>query len=168
MSGVIRLEPAHARVAGVLHRTSFAAPWGDDEFAKLLEQPGVAGLLWTGDAPLGFILIRAVADEAEILTLAVVPDARRQGIAAHLLDEAAAMLRAGGTRRLFLEVAADNTAARALYAKYGFAPTGRRAGYYARGGGAAVDAIVMTLALAPLKDSPLDRASTTGSTTPHH
>lgn len=158
MSGVIRLEPAHARVAGALHRTSFAAPWSDEEFAKLLEQPGVAGLLWTADAPLGFILIRAVADEAEILTLAVMPEARRQGIAADLLDEAAHMLRAGGTRRLFLEVAADNTAARGLYAKHGFLPTGKRAGYYARQGAPAVDAIVMTLALEP---APV-------STAPHH
>ena len=73
MSGAIRLEPAHARLAAALHETSFATPWTDDEFAKLLEQPGVAGLLWQDDAPTGFILIRAVADEAEILTLAVAP-----------------------------------------------------------------------------------------------
>ena len=158
MSGVIRLEPAHARVAGALHRTSFAAPWSDEEFARLLEQPGVAGLLWTSDAPQGFILIRAVADEAEILTLAVVPDARRQGIAAHLLDEAARMLRAGGTRRLFLEVAADNAPARRLYSQYGFTATGRRARYYDRGAATRVDAIVMTLALEPAPEL----------TAPHH
>ncbi|MCC6914604.1 MAG: ribosomal protein S18-alanine N-acetyltransferase [Rhodospirillaceae bacterium] len=149
MSGIIRLEPAHALVAGALHRTSFAAPWRDEEFAKLLEQPGVAGLMWTGAEPQGFILIRAVADEAEILTLAVAPDFRRRGIAESLLEEAARMLRAGGTHRLFLEVADDNTAARALYEKRGFTATGRRAKYYERGAAPRVDAVIMALALQP-------------------
>lgn len=149
MSGAIRLEPAHARLAAALHETSFATPWSDDEFAKLLEQPGVAGLLWQDAAPTGFILIRAVADEAEILTLAVAPPHRRQGIGGLLLEEASEMLRAGGTRRLFLEVAADNPAARALYTSYGFLVTGRRSAYYDRGPAPRVDAIVMTLELQP-------------------
>lgn len=158
MSGVLRLEPAHARVAAALHETSFASPWSEDDFAKLLEQPGVAGLLWQDETPAGFILIRAVADEAEILTLAVTPTHRRQGIAALLLDEASRMLRAGGTRRLFLEVAADNAAARALYSSYGFLTSGRRPAYYDRGPAARVDAILMTLDLQP--GAPL--------TAPHH
>ncbi len=158
MTGVIRLEPAHARVAGALHRLSFDAPWSDEEFAKLLEQPGVAGLMWHAAEPKGFILIRAVADEAEILTLAVAPAHRRQGIAADLLNEACRMLRAGGTHRLFLEVAADNGAARALYISYGFAMTGRRARYYDRGTAPKVDAIIMSL----------DLVATHGLTTPHH
>lgn len=153
MSGVLRLEPAHARLAAALHETSFATPWSDNDFAKMLEQPGVAGLLWQDTVPAGFILIRAVADEAEILTLAVTPDRRRQGIAALLLDEASQMLRAGGTRRLFLEVAADNSAARALYTSYGFSVTGRRPGYYDRGPAPRADAILMTLDLQP--SSPL-------------
>ena len=148
MTGVIRLEPAHAHVAGVLHAQSFAAPWSDTEFANLLEQPGVAGLLWNAAEPHGFILIRAVADEAEILTLAVAPAYRRRGVAALLLDEAMRMLRAGGTHRLFLEVAADNAAAIALYGKAGFTATGRRTGYYARAGAPSVDAVIMALELA--------------------
>ncbi len=149
MSGIIRLEPAHAQVAGALHRTSFTAPWSDAEFATLLEQPGVAGLVWTGAAPEGFILIRAVADEAEILTLAVAPDFRRRGVAESLLAEAVRMLRAGGTHRLFLEVAEDNAPARTLYEKHGFAATGRRAKYYERGPSGRVDAVIMALALQP-------------------
>ncbi|MGE4063849.1 MAG: ribosomal protein S18-alanine N-acetyltransferase [Rhodospirillaceae bacterium] len=149
MSGIIRLEPAHARIAAALHGTSFAAPWSEQEFAKLLEQPGVAGLMWNPQDPQGFILIRAVADEAEILTLAVAPAERRKGIAAGLLERACRMLRAGGTHRLFLEVAADNAAARALYNTYGFSETGRRAAYYDRGSAPKVDAIIMSLDLAP-------------------
>lgn len=149
VSGIIRLEPAHALIAGALHRASFEIAWRDEEFAQLLEQPGVAGLMWTGAEPQGFILIRAVADEAEILTLAVAPDFRRRGIAESLLEEASRMLRAGGTHRLFLEVADDNAPARALYEKHGFTATGRRAKYYERGPSGRVDAVIMALALQP-------------------
>lgn len=153
MSGIIRLEPAHARIAGALHGTSFDAPWSSSEFSRLLEQPGVAGLMWSAGEPQGFILIRAVADEAEILTLAVAPLHRRQGVAANLLAEACRMLRAGGTHRLFLEVAADNAAARALYQAYGFVETGRRPQYYGRGGAQRTDAIIMALTLVVEQDS---------------
>ena len=92
--------------------------------------------------PRGFVLVRAVADEAEILTLAVAPTHRQRGIAAALLREAITVLRPGGTKTLFLEVAADNTAALALYAGAGFSPSGRRVGYYARDEGN-VDALMM-------------------------
>ena len=145
MTGAVRLEPSHARIAAALHATCFDTPWSEVEFVRLFEQPGVAGLMWQADAPEGFILVRAAADEAEILTLAVIANRRRRGIAARLLDEACRMLRAGGTNRLFLEVAADNAAARALYAERGFAVTGRRAGYYDRGAARRVDAIIMEL-----------------------
>ncbi len=146
MSGILRLEPAHAEIASALHATSFDAPWDSGEFGQLLAQPGVAGLMWAAPVPQGFILIRAVADEAEILTLAVTPAHRRQGVAAGLLTEACRMLRAGGTHRLFLEVAEDNLPARRLYEAHGFETTGRRSRYYARPDGANVDALVMTLA----------------------
>lgn len=146
MTGAIRLEPAHARVAAALHATSFDAPWSGEEFAGLLAQPGVAGLMWTPAEPQGFILIRAVADEAEILTLAVAPVYRRRGVAAMLLGEAIRLLRAGGTHRLFLEVAADNPAAIGLYRAAGFVTSGQRARYYDRGAGKPrADAIIMTL-----------------------
>ena len=145
MTNAIRLGPAHARITAALHAACFEAPWSEVEFARLLEQPGVAGLIWHADTPDGFILVRAAADEAEILTLAVAANRRRRGIAARLLNEACRMLRAGGTRRLLLEVAADNAAARALYEGCGFAVTGRRAGYYDRGAARRVDAIIMEL-----------------------
>jgi ribosomal-protein-alanine N-acetyltransferase len=149
-------------VIGALHRTSFAAPWTAEEFALLLEQPGVAGWMWHAPSPLGFILVRAAADEAEILTLAVTPGYRRAGIATALLDQAVRTLRAGGTARLFLEVAADNAAALALYGKSGFERSGLRPAYYARAGketggdkvdGEAVDAVTMTLLLAATAQS---------------
>lgn len=52
-----------------------------------------------------------------------------------------------GATRLFLEVAEDNAAARALYDRLGFEPAGRRPRYYSRPNGPAVDALLLVLIL---------------------
>ncbi len=127
-----------ARLAA-LHATAFAAPWDTAAFGALLDQNGVFVL----EDPDGFILLRAVADEAEILTLAVRPDARRRGLGARLVSEGGTAAAACGARRLFLEVAEGNAAALALYARAGFVGAGRRPGYYARPGGDREDALIL-------------------------
>ena len=76
---------------------------------------------------------RVAADEAEVLTLGVAPEVRRQGIATDLLRAAIAEIRARGGTAMFLEVATGNTAARALYKKFDFVEVGRRRRYYADG-----------------------------------
>ena len=81
------------------------------------------------------------ADEAEILTVGVVPSARRRGIARMLLGALLDEARRRGAREAYLEVRIDNAAARALYAKEGFAELGIRPGYYDAG---RVDAVVMS------------------------
>lgn len=124
-----------------LHARTFDAPWSEAEFSALLGQPGVLAI----HRETGFLLLRVVADEAEILTLAVDPGARRQGIGRALVAEAAAAAAAAGAVRLFLEVAEDNAGARGLYHGAGFTQAGRRRGYYARSDGAAVDALVLSL-----------------------
>ena len=132
-----------SEILAALHAAAFPAPWDAAAFADLLGQAGV--FAETEDD--GFILVRAVADEAEILTLAVRPEARRRGVGGRLVQAAAARAAAIGAERLFLEVAEDNAAARGLYARGGFTETGRRRGYYPRPGGAAVDALVLALNL---------------------
>lgn len=123
-----------------LHAQAFSTPWKDTEFADLLAQPSVLAAV----EPDGFILIRVVADEAEILTLAVVPAARRHGVGRRLVETGAvAAIQAGGTR-LFLEVAEDNAPARALYDRAGFSQIGRRKAYYAAADGSRTDAVVMS------------------------
>lgn len=123
-----------------MHQAVFAdEPWGERSFGVLLAQPGVMGWI---DPRGGFLLARAVLDEAEILTFGVGP--RRQGIATGLLRHAMAALRGLGVGVLHLEVAAGNDAARALYAKAGFAPAGVRPRYYADGGDALMLRRVMT------------------------
>lgn len=133
-----------ARLAA-LHAAAFAAPWDAAALAALLDQDGVFVL----EAPDGFILMRVVADEAEILTLAVHPDARRRGLGARLVREGGIAAAARGARRLFLEVAEGNVAALALYARAGFDGAGRRPGYYARPGGDREDALILARNLSP-------------------
>jgi ribosomal-protein-alanine N-acetyltransferase len=93
---------------------------------------------------LGWAGVRVVGDTAEILTVGVVPQARRQGIGGRLL----AMLLDEATRRgaveAFLEVRVDNTAAQQLYEQARFVRVGIRRGYYAEG---RVDAVVMRRAI---------------------
>lgn len=127
-----------------LHATAFPAPWDAMAFQALLDQTGVFLLEETD----GFILMRAVVDEAEILTLAVRPEARRTGLGARLVWQGGAEAAARGAARLFLEVADDNTAALALYAGVGFAEAGRRRAYYARTDGDRRDALILALNLA--------------------
>ena len=131
-----------ARLAA-LHAQAFAAPWSEAEFADLLQQAGVFAV----EEPDGFILIRVVLDEAEILTLAVRPQARRIGLGGRLVGQGAVRAAQAGAVRLFLEVAEDNVAARALYERAGFAQIGRRKAYYAAPDGGRTDALVLGLDL---------------------
>lgn len=152
-----------------LHAKAFNEPWDSPwdavAIARLLDLDTVAGLAaWPAqgagtrevgtDAPAGMVLVQAAAGEAEILTIAVDPRARRQGLGLLLLDGAAIWAAAHGAERLLLEVAADNPAARGLYQKAGFTTVGRRRGYYGRGKQAPADAEVMALALT-IDDAPM-------------
>ncbi len=126
-----------------LHAAAFDEPWPADDILRFAEgRGGFALAVEDGGALVGFILCRLIAGEAEVLTLAVRPAARRRGIARALL-EAALGLAQPTAETMFLEVAADNPGAVALYEGAGFETVGRRAGYYGRAGGGSVDAIVM-------------------------
>lgn len=121
---------AHAEALAAIHATAFPLreAWGADAIALQLGLPGAFGLI---DQRGGMLLGRVVADDAEVLTLAVVPWARRLGVATALLRVALAEAAARGATRLFLEVAVTNTAAQALYQRTGFIEVGRRRRYYA-------------------------------------
>jgi len=94
----------------------------------------------------GFALGRAVAGEAELITIAVTPDRRRAGAGRALLARFEAEAIQRGAETAFLEVADDNAAALGLYRAAGWRETGRRKGYYAREGGT-VDALTLAKAL---------------------
>lgn len=139
-----RAGPAHAAALAAIHHAAFppGQRWGPDAMVLQLELPGVFVLY---DPAGAMVMARIAADEAEILTLAVLPEQRRQGLARTLLAEAIRQCAAHGATTLFLEVATRNAAARALYAGLGFQEVGRRRGYYADGD----DALTLRLTLAP-------------------
>jgi len=138
------LDLAMTEVAAALHQAAgFHEPWTARAFADLLTMPGTAGsVVFANAEPIGLVLWRIAADEAEILTIGILPDRRRSGAGRHLLHAAMDAASAAGTRRLFLEVAIDNAAAIGLYRALGFTDQGRRRGYY-RGPNGAVDALIL-------------------------
>lgn len=101
-------------------------PWTAAEFAALRLMPGLVEVL----RPDGVAFGRVAADEAELLTLAVRPAARRQGLGAEILAAFHDAARAKGAATAFLEVAETNAAARRLYARSGYAAAGLRPVYY--------------------------------------
>lgn len=151
MSLVLRpvREADLSRVAA-LHAECFPDDaWNSSSLATVLAMPGADGRISFGDdgAPCGMLLDQCLGPEGEILTLGVAPARRRCGIARGLVQDLAVRALAGGAQRLLLEVAADNTAALALYTSLGFARQGIRRHYYRRAQGPAVDAWRLCLPL---------------------
>jgi [ribosomal protein S18]-alanine N-acetyltransferase len=136
-------SPEEAELLSALHATAFEAGWPAGLIADLMSAPGGGGLVIEDDAPQAMILWRAAGGEGEILTLAVDPRRRREGLGGLLVEAASALAREAGAEALFLEVAHDNAAAIGLYREAGFAEVGRRPAYYDRGGGERADALVM-------------------------
>tara|TARA_R110000824_G_scaffold118960_14_gene272018 strand:+ start:135833 stop:136321 length:489 start_codon:yes stop_codon:yes gene_type:complete len=125
-----------------LHSVSFEVPWTHEAFESLMTSPGVLLLKAFDEAASdpeddlkGFVLVRIVADEAEILSIAVDPQHYGKRIGEQLMQTAAAHALGLGAMSLFLEVAEDNASARRLYERLGFETVGRRPDYYTRGKG---------------------------------
>lgn len=128
-----------------LHARCFTTPrpWSAQEFDALLSSPGI----FLADSTQGFALGRAIAGEAELLTIAVAPEARGQGAGRALLRAFEDQAHALGATEAFLEVAADNTVARALYTSAGYSEAGLRKSYYHSPTGAHIDALVLRKSL---------------------
>ncbi len=132
-----------------LHGATFRRGWSGVEFEALLVQPGVHALIgrsrgaFGSAAPVGFVLYRHVGDEAEILSIAVAPEARRIGVAQLLMNEVLRHLYREGVARIHLEVEEGNLPAINLYRKMEFRTTGTRPGYYAQGRPRPAGALVM-------------------------
>lgn len=131
-----------------LHAAAFTTPrpWTAAEFAAFLTDPRYFLLAESA----GFLLGSTVAGEAELLTLAVEPAMRRQGVARRLLAGFLSQAALRGATLAFLEVSADNGAALALYDSAGFRPVGRRKAYYLAPDGQRIDAVVLRRALDPI------------------
>jgi len=123
------LNTTDAKRMADIHEQSFHKGWPDEAMWGHIQKDLCFGF---GRPLEGFVILRAGADQAEILTLAVDPTFRRQGIARALLDISETELVENGVDTLFLEVAEDNPAAIAFYKGAGFEPIGKRPRYYAR------------------------------------
>ena len=129
-----------------LHAACFAdapPPWSAEAFAGLLSDKNCFAVTGADGLALG----RLAGPEAELLTLAVAPGARRSGLGLRLLAELEQRARHGGSEEIFLEVAVDNRAARTLYDKAGYRQTGLRRGYYRPPARPPVDALVLIKSL---------------------
>ena len=142
MTHLLVAVAAQAEALGAIHAAAFATGevWHAADFSQLLAMPGTSGFI---DPRGGLVLMRVAADEAEILTIGVVPALRRTGAGRSLLRAAVNRVAEQGASSVFLEVAEINAPARAFYASTGFDEVGRRPRYYADGG----DALVMRISL---------------------
>ncbi|MGL5445825.1 MAG: GNAT family N-acetyltransferase [Rhabdaerophilum sp.] len=143
-----------------IHASGFAHGWERVELERMLLSPDhvvdvQVSRAYIGDIVTGFAISRVVAGEAELLTIVLDLETRGRGYAAGLLSHHAASVRRAGAEVLFLEVAADNTPALALYRKAGFVEIGRRKGYYPAATGAPRrDAMTMKADLSRLDPTP--------------
>lgn len=122
--------------------------WSEAMFATALSRApmtrNTADLVAEGEngTVLGYAMMAGPLDEGTLESIAVAPDARRQGVADALLSAVTGFAQERGLASLTLEVRASNAPAIALYEKHGFVPVGRRKNYYSR---PKEDAILMTL-----------------------
>lgn len=142
--------PERSAEIAALHKRLFYPAWDEAAVTSLLEHPASTSLVAVAGEPkviAGFIIGQLAADEAEILSVGVAPDWQRAGLGKMLVEGLIRAVRRGEAKRLFLEVAADNAGAIALYKSLKFAETGRRKAYYQRANGPAADAIMFALDL---------------------
>lgn len=134
--------PGDCADLAALCASAFERPFGIEDFSRLISAG--EGFAVCADAPsLGYCLARIAVDEAEVLSIAVAGAARGQGLGRALLGACLEEAKARGAARMFLEVAADNPPALALYRRMGFETCGRRPKYYPRRTGEAADALVL-------------------------
>lgn len=139
-----------ATLHGQCFRTAGDEVWDLPAIATLLKSPGAFAYVAVAaeDTPAGLIIARAGGGETEILAIGILPAFRRQGLGSVLIDAVATHAASNDAGSVFLEVAADNHPAQALYRGAGLRPVGRRTGYYRRDTGR-VDAIILRRDIRP-------------------
>ncbi len=139
---IVPMDRSHIPQIAALERECFSDPWSERLLEDALFDPQACFIAAEDEEGhvLGYAGLHAVLDEGYIDDIAVAPDARRHGVASALLD---VFCRFGAVNLAFLtlEVRTSNTAAIALYKKFGFRQAGLRPGYYQK---PREDALIMT------------------------
>ncbi|MBI1275408.1 ribosomal-protein-alanine N-acetyltransferase [bacterium] len=125
------VQPEDSPLLAELHEASFDTSWKADEFTRMLAQPGMLGYVHIeGEQALGMAFAHAVLDQADIITIAVHPSMRGQGMGRALMETLEKGLAAMGVHHVFLEVRASNRIAISLYESLGYLHQARRPKYY--------------------------------------
>lgn len=127
----------------------FGEAWTRSQLSGILPMAGVSLILAIdpgSDCTVGFSLTRTVADESELLLIAVLPSDQRAGVGTLLLDDFLDRARDDGASRVHLEVR-DGNPAIDMYSAAGFSPVGRRRNYYHSTTGKRYDAITLAYEL---------------------
>lgn len=144
---MVDMTADHAADAARLHAARFRRAWSEEELHSLLVQTTVFGFVACATATPsslgGFVLARAAAGEAEILTLGVATRHERKGLGWRLMRAAMREAASRGAEAMFLEVDESNAAAIGLYRTLGFRQVGERKAYYGHPSGARAAALVM-------------------------
>jgi len=137
-----------AKALNQVHKECFPVYWKEAEISDMLMTAGTKAWLARTGVPVGMLITRAQFEQAEILTIAVVPKAQKAGTASKMMALAEEDMKASGVKKVFLEVAENNQSAIGLYSKLGYIESSRRKGYYKQADGSVIDAIVMSKTLA--------------------
>ena len=132
---ILPAEKSDLTALAEIHATSFSHPWSDGELEKMFSNEAYKCLVARPPKseksnPSGFVFVRSIVEEAEIITIAIKPSARRKGIARRLMQAVIRTLEYDRKKKLFLEVDEANLAAIKLYKSLGFKKVGEREGYY--------------------------------------
>ena len=147
--GIFSASSDDAKGIAKLSKECFATGWSTDQLMDLVSDK--TGHIWIAQSKsnpneiIGYLLIRAVGEEAEILSIGTEEKYRRKGIGEKLLKTAINQLRASYVATLFLEVSTLNIPALELYSQLGFYQVGLRKAYYkSTEGGPNIDAVSYT------------------------
>lgn len=136
------MTEADIQAVARIERASFADPWPESAFREMLAERNRFNLVLANeeDQPLGYLCAQCAADEVQIHNIAVAPEHLRRGLGRQLLTAAEAEGRRRGAFGSVLDVRTTNTAALAMYGRFGYRRIGRRRNYYARPRG---DALIL-------------------------
>lgn len=128
---IIKMTQAHTKQVATLESACFSMPWSENAITSELNNPLSLWLVAVdGGTVVGYVGSQSVMGEADMMNIAVYSDHRRKGIAKSLVLALIDQLSQNEVHSLTLEVRASNFAAIQLYEQLGFAPVGRRPGYY--------------------------------------